>query len=140
MQSSLDEKIPTGITTPPLTYYTPNRRENFRTNLDEKHGDDLSRHSSDLQPFPDFEDVELARPKPRGFAPGAGPVPTQAVRARYERRSAVCALLVLALILLVPLGIALGVFGGVYHWNIRDERCSMWGGSWNQSTNSCQYR
>ena len=141
-QSPINEKAQSDVTTPPLTYYHPNKQENFRTNLDdEKHSWDQSRHSSDLQPFPEFEDVELARPKARGLAPNLpAQVPMQVVRVRSERRSAACFYIVCALIFLVPLGIALGVFGGVYHWNIRDERCAMTGGSWHGDSKTCQYR
>jgi hypothetical protein len=151
LQSPIDEKNPAGLTTPPLTYYTPYRSENFRTNLaDEKHSWEPNHPpGSSYVPYEsELVDVELARPKdlPPGYSQAqmfarqrTPAVYPGAVATVSRNRECGWIWLLYALIIITPLAIALGVFGGVYHWNIHDERCSMTGGTWNQSTKTCQY-
>jgi hypothetical protein len=80
----------------------------------------------------DFEDVELRKPCEK---PGTSLTKKKRACTENRVRFMLCALVLLLPFVVMPLAI----FGGVYHWGNPQGMCKAGGGTWEGSTDSCQY-
>ncbi|KAG9245297.1 hypothetical protein BJ878DRAFT_479344 [Calycina marina] len=120
-------------------------------NPDEKRGMDRASWEpthpppSHYVPCKEFEDVELNKPRGQHASPQRTVTqkhyePPQYYQDSRGRSWPGWAWIVFILFFLICfIGIPLAIFGGVYHWNYGEYRCSRSWGTWDLNTNSCRY-
>jgi len=95
-------------------------------------------------PYKEFEDVELNKPRGHTLSQRQRTDKHYEPPAYYKDASGrswpgwVWVVFIL-LFLICFVGIPLGIFGGVYHWNYGEYRCNRSWGKWDQASKTCRY-